>query len=298
MGSTTIDQPVGVRESARLDWLGWAQVLLLAALLTLFSYRVLIIWAEQLWTDPYYSHCFLVPLFSIWVIWNRRDIFKNRPWQPSWTGFAVSLSAASLLTLAVLGNEHFVARISFVFLLAGICIQLCGWKFFRAGLFPWAVLFLAIPLPRILFSQLTLPLQFLSSHLGSSLLALVGVANVREGNLIHLHSLTLDVAEACSGLRSIMSLITVSVFYGYIFEFKPVGRVALILCSIPVAITANALRIMASGVVGQYWGPDKSEGFLHAFSGVLVFFFSFVLLMVLGQAFRWALRPTEHGTAA
>jgi len=288
--STINDNGSPLAGTLRLDWLGWMQILVLAALVTALYHRIVVAWVEQLWTDPYYSHCFLVPIFSIWVIWNSRARFWNLPVQPNWSGVIITLCSLSILVLGVFGDENFLSRTSLMLLLAGLVIQFFGWRYFRAGLFPWAVLFLMIPLPRILFSQITLPLQFLSSRLGSGLLNVAGIWHLREGNLIHLRSLTLDVAEACSGLRSLMSLITVSVFYGYVFQFKRWQRLVLVLCSIPIAIVANGFRIMGSGVVGQYWGPDKSEGFFHSFSGVVVFVFSFLLLVALGHAFQLALR--------
>jgi exosortase len=297
--SSTIDENGSRHAGAlRLDWLGWLQILVLAILVTVLYHRTFITWIEQLWTDPYYSHCFFVPMFSVWVIWNTREKFQKLGWQSNWCGITVSLSAVGMLILGVFGDEAFLSRASLLLLLAGIIIQFCGWRYFRAGLFPWAVLFLTIPLPRILFAEVTLPLQFLSSRLGSGLLDLAGIHNVREGNLIHLHSLTLDVAEACSGLRSLMSLVTVSVVYGFVFRFKRWQRLMLVLGAIPAAIAANGFRIMGSGLVGEYWGRDKSEGFFHGFSGVVVFVFSFVLLISLGQAFQWALGIFRRWAAA
>lgn len=289
MRTSTIDQYESRLAGAlSLNWLGGLQIFVLACLVIVLYHHVLVTWVEQLWADPYYSHCFLIPIFSGWVIWRRREKFQNLPIQANWSGIIVTLSSLCILILGVFGDENFLSRTSLLLLFAGVVVQFCGWRYFRAGLFPWAVLFLMIPLPRILFAQITLPLQFLSSRLGSGLLDLAGIQNLREGNLIHLRSLTLDVVEACSGLRSLMSLITVSVIYGYVFEFKRWQRLALVLCAIPVAIAANGFRIMGSGLIGQYWGPDKSEGFFHGFSGVVVFVFSFLLLVALGRAFRWA----------
>jgi exosortase len=290
LGNPTIfENSSPLSATLRFDWLSWLQISVLASFIVVLYRHFLISWVQQLWSDPYYSHCFFVPAFSLWVIWNIRGKFQNLPVQPNWSGIIVTLTALGILILGVFGDENYLSRSSLLLLIAGLAIQFFGWRCFRAILFPWAVLFLMIPLPRILFSQITLPLQFLSSQLGSGMLELAGVNNLREGNLIHLHSLTLDVAEACSGLRSLMSLITVSVFYGYIFEFKPWQRLILVLLAIPIAIVANGLRIMGTGVVGQYWGPDKSEGFLHSFSGLVVFAFSFVLLAAIGKAFQWAL---------
>lgn len=299
MKSSTIEETgAGTIAGASLNWRGWLQVSVFAVLVAVLYHRVFISWAGQLWTDPYYSHCSFVPLFSAWVVWRSRDKFQKLPLNPNWSGMIVSLSAVGMLILGVFGAEEFLARVSVLVLLAGVVIQFCGWRYFRTALFPWAVLFLMIPLPRILFAEITLPLQFLSSRLGSGLLDLAGVQNLREGNLIHLHSLTLDVAEACSGLRSLMSLVTVAVIYGYVFSSKFWVRFALVIGAIPIAIVANGLRIMGTGLVGEYWGRDKSEGFFHGFSGVVVFVFSFLLLILLGQAIQWTFGSIRRKAAA
>src|SRR5229473_1017645 len=223
-------------------WQGWLQVAGLAVLLGVLYHRVFAQLAVQWWTDANYSHGFLV--------------------------------------LGVLGAENFLARTSLLFLVAGLVIDFCGWHYFRALIFPWAVLFLMVPLPAILFNQVALPLQFLASRLASGLLELVGVPVLREGNVINLPSLSLDVAEACSGLRSLVSLITLSVFYGCVFESRVSRRLLLVLSSLPIAVAANGIRIAGSGILGQYWDPSKAEGFYHLLSGWLIFVLCLGLLML------------------
>jgi exosortase len=131
---------------------------------------------------------------------------------------------------------------------------------------------------------MSLPLQFIASHLGSSLLGLLGVPVLREGNIIQMSTLTLDVAEACSGLRSLISLFTFAVIYGYLKESTVVRRICLVLAAIPVAVAANGLRIVGIGLLGQYGGPDLAEGFLHTISGVAVFFLAILLLILIHAA--------------
>jgi exosortase len=203
-----------------------------------------------------------------------------------------------ILTLGVLGAENFLSRVSLLVVLAGLVVQFRGWSSFRVLLFPWAVLFLMIPLPAIIFNEVSLPLQFLASRLGSSLLTLVGVPVLREGNVLQMSSLTLDVAEACSGLRFLISLITIAVIYGYLKEPSFVRRVWIVLAAIPVAIGANGMRIMGSGIIGEYWSPEKAEGFFHTFSGLVVFAISLLLLVLLHAAFGWTDRFLRSGRTA
>lgn len=236
--------------------------------------------------DPNYSHGFFVPIFCGWVIWRERERLKTIPARPSNSGFFIMAGAIGILILGVYGAELFLSRTSLLFLLAGIIVYLRGWRFFRAVLFPWAVSFLMIPLPAIVFNQIAFPLQFQASRLASGLLALAGVPVLREGNIIQLPSLTLDVVEACSGIRSLVSLITLAVFYGYLFEPRKLPRVILVIAAVPIAVIANGVRIMGSGLLGQYWSPDKAEGFFHMFSGWLVFVASLGMLLALHRALR------------
>lgn len=253
----------------------------LAILIALLYHKILVALVQQWLQDPNYSHGFFVPLFCGWILWKKRKNLKQVPVNQNWAGFVVILGALAILILGVLGAENFLSRTSFIFLLAGLIIYFRGSKLFRAVLFPWGVLFLMIPLPAIIFNEIALPLQFEASALASNMLSLVGIPVLREGNIIHLPSITLDVVEACSGLRSLVSLITLTVIYGYLFEARQWRRALLILSAVPIAVMANGLRIMGSGVLGEYWSPDKAEGFFHLFSGLLVFLVSIVLLLVV-----------------
>lgn len=231
--------------------------------------------------DPNYSHGFFVPIFCAWVIWRERERLKAVPSKPSNSGLLVIAGALGILMLGVYGAELFLSRTSLLFVIAGLIIYLRGWRLFRAVIFPWAVLFLMVPLPVIIFNQIAFPLQFQASRLASGLLGLAGVPVLREGNIIQLPSLTLDVVEACSGIRSLVSLITLSVIYGYVFEPRKLWRTVLVVAAVPIAVVANGVRIMGSGLLGQYWNPDKAEGFFHTFSGWLIFVVSMGMLLGL-----------------
>jgi len=252
-------------------------LLLVGVLLALYLHVVESLFA-QCWRDPNFSHGFLVPFLSAWMLWNNREKFKQQSLVPNWWGLLVVLGAMGLLVVGALGAENFLSRTSLLFALAGITIFFGGWAIFRLAFYPWLVLFLMIPLPVIIYNRITLPLQLMASRLATSLLDLTGVPVLREGNIIHLPAISLEVAEACSGLRSLMALITIAVIYAYQFERKAWRRVALILSAIPIAVLANGLRIMGSGLLGQYWSPDKARGFFHEFSGLLVFCASCLLL--------------------
>jgi exosortase len=192
----------------------------------------------------------------------------------------------ALLIIGQLGAEFFLSRFSLLIVLAGLIVLFLGWNFFRHLLFPWGFLLLMIPIPAIVFNQITFPLQLLTSKVASTVLPWMGVPVLREGNVIILPAMALEVAEACSGIRSLLSLATLAVIYGYLMESKLVVRVLLALASIPIAVAANSLRIVGTGLLVQYWDPDKAQGFFHEFSGWLIFLISLLMLYLIHQLLR------------
>ena len=259
----------------------------LVVLVALLYSSILGLLVQNWWTDPNFSHGFFVPAFSILVVWQRRKALAILPVEPSWSGLGIIILALLVYLLGVIGAELFLSRSSFILLLAGLIIYFLGWGYFRALIFPWAFLFLMVPLPTLVLSEVTFPLQFLASNLASWLLALVGVPVLREGNVIHLPTMSLEVVEACSGIRSLVSLVTLAVIYGYLMESDIWMRVVLALAAVPIAIAANSLRIMGTGLLGLYWGPDKAEGFFHTFSGWVIFILALGMLFTLHRVLRW-----------
>ena len=150
-----------------------------------------------------------------------------------------------------------------------------------------------IPIPAIVFTQITFPLQILASKVAALLLPMVGVPVLREGNVLYLPAMPLEIAEACSGIRSLLSLAALAIIYGYLAESRIWVRIVLALASIPIAVAANSLRIVGTGLLVQYWDPDKAEGFFHTFSGWLVFVVSLAMLFLLHRLLRVGPRNGE-----
>jgi exosortase len=246
-------------------------------------YQVLAKLVLDWWQIPDFSHGFLVPLFSAYLVWQKRDTLLRIQLAPAWSGIAVMALGLVVLVLGVYGSELFLSRISLLILLAGLVLGFGGPRFLKELRFPLLVLLLAIPLPAIIFNQITFPLQILASKLASALLPLFGVPVLREGNVIHLPVMNLEVAEACSGIRSLMSLFALAVFYGYFLENSRWRRVLIVLASIPIAIAANAVRILGTGLCVQYWDPEKALGFFHEFSGWVIFLVSITCLYIVHQ---------------
>jgi exosortase len=280
--------------AVRLPLLWW-QIAGIAAILLWLYYPTLTRLVTQWWSDPNFSHGFFVPLFSAFVIWQERSRLASLSLHPSWWGLLFLGAGLCLLIVGQLGAELFLSRVSLVIVLGSLIVLFCGWSFFRALLFPWAFLLLMIPIPAIVFNQITFPLQLLASKVASTTLPWMGVPVLREGNVIILPAMALEVAEACSGIRSLMSLATLAVIYGYLMERKVAVRVLLALASIPIAVAANSLRIVGTGLLVQYWDPEKAEGFFHEFSGWLIFVVSLVMLYLLHRIVRifWGEEDTE-----
>jgi exosortase len=251
--------------------------------------------AAQWWKDPNFSHGFFVPLFSAFVLWQERSRLTAVSPRPSWWGLLFLGSGLCVLLVGQMGAELFLSRLSLLIVLAGLIVLFLGWSFFRAVLFPWAFLLLMIPIPAIIFNQITFPLQLLASKVASTSLPWMGVPVLREGNVIVLPAMALEVAEACSGIRSLMSLMTLAIIYGYLVERRVSVRVLLALASIPIAVTANSFRIVGTGLLVQYWDPEKAQGFFHEFSGWLIFVISLAMLYLLHGVIRIFAHEGDEG---
>ncbi len=207
--------------------------------------------------DPDYSHGFLIPVLSGYFLWERRH------------------------TLA-LGAELFLMRVSLVVLIAGLVLYHGGWRYLKGMAFPIVFLLFMIPWPAIILNALTFPLQLLAARLSTSSLQLMNLPVYREGNVIFLPHATLEVVEACSGIRSLVSLLALAVVFAYMTQ-RHVWKIAvLVVSATPIAIIANAFRIWGTGVLAHVYGPQAAEGFYHTFAGWLVFVIAFVLLTVEG----------------
>ena len=251
----------------------------------------------QWWQDPDYGDRFVVPVFVGYVLSQRRHKLRQVSLEPNNFGFPLMLGAIGLLIVGTLGAELFVSRSSLLFLLGGILLFFAGWKMLSAVAFPLAFLALMIPLPALIYNQVTFPLQLLASRLASNSLELLGIPVLREGNVLVLPNYSLEVVEACSGIRSLMSLIALAVAYGYFVEQRLWARITLVVMMLPIAVASNALRVVGAGVVTYFWGPQYAEGFFHFFQGWLIFV-SAVACMLFVHWFLSHLAPLRRKAGA
>lgn len=252
--------------------------LLVVAFLSLYA-AVLPALVMDWFADPDYSHGFLVPVLSGYFVWQRRQTLAALAVQPCWWGLAVLLIGVCGLLLGNIAVEFFLMRTSMLVVLTGLVLYLLGWHYFRVLCFPIAFLLFMIPLPAILLNTITLPLQMRAAEVATFALHLVQIPVYREGNMIFLLHTTLEVVEACSGIRSLVSLLALAVVCATITQRQVWKQWGLVLSAVPIALTANALRIWGTGVMAHVYGTQLAEGFYHTFAGWLIFVVAFALLL-------------------
>jgi exosortase len=273
-------------------------VLLLAALVI---YAPILRYMVQHWgQSDDYSHGFLIPPLALYFAWERRRKLRRTPIEPSWWGVPPLLLGSITLVVGRLGVELMNMRVSFVLTLIGLLLLLLGVRIFRVLAFPLLFLFLMVPLPQSLVNVVAFPLQLIAADFAGEVLYLLRIPALREGNIIHLANTQLFVEEACSGLRSLMALITLGVIFAYFFRKSAAERVVIVLSAIPIAIVVNAFRVALTGVLTHHIGEKAAGGWIHQTEGLFTFAIAFLLLMVEARLLerfwprRWRTRPARR----
>ncbi|MEO7658375.1 MAG: exosortase/archaeosortase family protein, partial [Pyrinomonadaceae bacterium] len=261
------------------------------AIAVMFLYApILVKLGNDWWADENYSHGLLIPFVIALIVWREWDRLKALAGRPSFVlGSSAILAALFLLVAGTLGAELFTTRISFVVMLAGIVAYLLGTKILNVLAVPFALLLLAIPIPQIVFNRIAFPLQIWASQTAVWGIRLFGVPTLRKGNVIDIlpqgstQTISLEVVEACSGIRSLMTLVTLSLILAYFTRRQEHGRYAdfsaadlsraliLMIVAVPIAVLTNAARVTGTGVFTFYYGKQATEGTWHDLSGWLVY---------------------------
>ena len=283
----------------------WRPLAISTALLFVYGF-VLVKLGHDWWTDENYSHGLLIPFIIGYILWIRRDSFTREAARPStlWGGALVVLALLALFA-GTAGAELFMQRISIVLMLAGIVVYFWGYRVLRFLLVPLGLLLLAIPIPAIIFNKIAFPLQIFASRCAVWSMTLFDIPVLRQGNVIELLPLgarttrKLEVVEACSGIRSLMTLLTLAVVFAYFTypksdDGEKNGRlswlksfawwrsVIIVLAAVPIAIFTNALRVSGTGVLSHYYGTEIADGFFHSFSGWVIYIVAFCMLFAFG----------------
>jgi len=252
----------------------------------------------QEWIDlEEMGHGFFVPVVAGWIVWTERDRLKNLDLKPNYFGIVLVVFGFIQYLLAYVGAEMFLQRTAFLLSFTGILWTLGGWTLVRALLFPLFLLTFMVRWPTIVYQQVTFPLQLLASRLTEYVLDMMNVPVLRDGNVLELANKRLSVVEACSGIRSLLSLSFLSLVFGYFFDTKVWMRWVLLLATIPIALLANAGRVTITAWLWEN-APEIAEGVFHTIEGWLIFMIALLALVVTHQVInaaydRWIVRkPT------
>jgi len=257
-----------------------------------FYWPVLLSLAVELSSNEDYSFGLLLPIVAAYIVYLKWPQLRSRQWQPSWAGLAVMALGFILYAFGELVAILYFPPVSFLVVISGLILLIGGWQPMSLLIFPMFLLFFMIPLPALVMKHLTLPLQLISSRLAAGFLQTVGIPVVLHGNVIDLGVRQLQVVEACSGLRYILSLTALGIIFCYFYQRCFWKALILLIAIVPAAVIANSLRVAAMGIF-----PALQEGFWHGFSGWLIFIFCFGFLALINYGLN-LLRPASSPLTA
>lgn len=282
------DQPQPLRRDVPWAGLAWFAILLIAAyapILTLLVNNWII--------DEDMGHGFFVPVVAAYIAWQKRDELFTGPYRPNRWGLVLIAWGAAQCYAATLGAELFLARTAFIISLAGVILYLGGTRTAKALWFPIFLLLFMVPIPAIIYNQITFPLQLFATRVAETALSLLGFPVLREGNVLELASQKLSVVEACSGIRSLLSLSFLALIYAQFFDHRGWMRWVLLIATVPIAVVANSSRVTLTGILSEF-KPELAHGFFHSASGWVIFMVAVILLVAFHRSLDWFLRRRAH----
>jgi exosortase len=267
----------------------WTPIIWFAALLILGSFPILKFLVQTWANDEDVGHGFFVPVVAAWIAWQRRDQILAMTLKPAWWGLGIMIWGAAQEYIGTIGADLFLQRSSVLILLVGLLLTIGGTALVRVLAFPLLLLPFMIPFPGVVYNEITFPLQLFASRVAEGALDLLGYPVYRDGNILELASQKLSVAEACSGIRSLLSLSFLSLVYAYFFDNRVWMRWVLFGATIPIAIIANAGRVTITGILSEI-NPELAHGFFHELEGWVIFVIAGILLVCLHGVIRGAMR--------
>jgi len=258
------------------------QLILILPLLAGMYYTIVPDMVKQWYQDENYSHGFFVPVIAGYFLWQRWPDLRERLVKPDGLGLVVIVWGLFQLLAAWFGTEYFTMRTSLIVLLAGMTLLWFGREVLKGMSLPLGYLIFMVPIPYIIYDMLAFPLKLFVTKVSVGFLKLVGVVVLSEGNIIMFPTTTLEVADACSGIRSLISLLAIAVAYAFMVGTSNVRRWTIIFSAVPIAVATNALRVIVTGILAQWWGERAAEGFFHEFAGSAVFVLAMVMLFAFG----------------
>jgi exosortase len=281
---------ISVPRQFRIDKKFW----ILFALIIIVYFPVLYDLILDWYIDSNYSHGFLILPIALWLIWRKRKELAETPINRNSLGLIFIIGSLFLLIAGTAGAEYFTTRVSFVFLLFSISLYMFGWQLSRKIWFAFFFMLFMIPIPYVIYYSVTFPMQLFASKVSTAILGVIGLPLLRQGNIIHIPNYSLEVAEACSGIRSLLSLLALGALFAYFTQPNKIKALILFLSTIPIAIAGNVFRISMTALAAHVISPKFAEGTLHEISGLLVFMFSLVLLVIVGAILKWKKPEFKH----
>jgi len=237
-------------------------------------------------TNDNYSHGFLIPFISGYLIWRDKNNLSKIPIQPTNAGLFFLGGGLSLFVVSHIGAEFFTMRLSILIVLLGLAIFIGGWKLAKSLSLPVGYLIFMIPLPGIIWNKIAFPLKLFATKISVTAIESLGIPVFRDGNIIQLANTSLEVVDACSGLRSLTSLLALSAAFALVSQHSKGRKCVLFFSAVPIAILLNIFRLSITAVLAQYFGEQVAQGFLHEISGILVFALAFMLLWTFHRALQ------------
>ena len=275
----------------------WLPVSALAAVFVLLYWPALNEFVYDWWHDDNYSHGFLIPVISGYLLWQKREALQKVEIRQNRWGLLLLVFGLALNILGSAAAEWYSVRFSMIPTLMGLVLYFGGSAMLRLVWFPIAFMVFAIPLPYTLFRTLTFPLQLFSTKVTHHLITAIGVSALRQGNILHLPGYSLEVVEACSGLRSIITLSALAAVFAYMTPGGRARKLLLFSTAIPIAIFANIVRLLVTCFGALLISSNFAEGFLHEFSGVLVFLVGLTLFFMIGSLLEWIGKKLATGSS-
>ena len=262
------------------------QLLIIAVLIGILYAPVFPTLWEDWNQDPNYGHGVFVPFLTAFLVWWKRDTIQEIKPEPYGPGLFVVLLGIILCLIGMAGNERFTMRASMIVVIFGVFMSLLGMRGAKVLSFPVFYLLLMIPLPYIIYYAVASPVKLFATKWAVFFVDLLRISVHNEGNIIYLSNTTLEVADACSGLRSLMSLFTFGLVFAYTAQRTFLCRSVLVTAIIPIAIISNIIRIIITAMLAYYKGPETAHGFLHDTSGMVVYTVATVLIFGVNEILR------------